>query len=82
MGGFGNEVLSPVDGVRPTGALRVVVLSDRRAVEEYLSERWEWLTDGRRNRLIVERYFPDSVPLYVEFLLSDSGVDLSVTARC
>jgi Pre ATP-grasp domain/PGM1 C-terminal domain len=75
-GGFGNEILSPVDGVRPTGAQRVVVLSDRRAVEEYLSERWKWLTGGRHNRLIVERYFPDSVPLYVEFLLSDVGVDL------
>lgn len=76
MGGIGNEVLSRVDGIRPTGALRVVVLPDRRSIEEYLATHWEWLTAGRRNRLIVERYFPDSVPLYVEFLLSDSGLEL------
>lgn len=75
-GGFGNEILSPVDGVAPAGAQRVVVLPDRPAVAQYLAQRWDWLTGGRGNRLVVERFFPYSRTIYAEFLITDTGADL------
>ncbi|MFI6824775.1 peptide ligase PGM1-related protein [Micromonospora sp. NPDC050187] len=75
-GGFGNEILSLTGGVAPAGAPRVVVLPDRAAVSAYLEQRWEWLTAGRANRLVVERFFPGSTTVYAEFLIGDEGARL------
>jgi hypothetical protein len=75
-GGRGNEVLSPIEGVRPVGARRTVVLSGRPAVHAYLEESWEWLTDGGRHQVVVERYFRDSAAYFVEFLIGDEGIEL------
>jgi hypothetical protein len=75
-GGRGNEVLSPIEGVRPVGARRTVVLSGRPAVHAYLEESWEWLTSGGRHQVVVERYFRDSAAYFVEFILGDEGIEL------
>ncbi|MEU3096479.1 peptide ligase PGM1-related protein [Streptomyces sp. NPDC006967] len=74
VAGFGNEVVSPVAGVDPVGALRTVVTPDREAVTAYLKDRWPWLTDGGRNLVVVERYFADSLPIAAEFDVTDTDV--------
>ncbi|MEV0191056.1 peptide ligase PGM1-related protein [Kitasatospora purpeofusca] len=76
-GGFGNEVLARDERVDPAGAERVVVLADRAAVTGYVAGRWTWLTGGRSQRVVVERYFAGSVPLYAQFDIGDAGVVLA-----
>ncbi|WP_406206506.1 peptide ligase PGM1-related protein [Kitasatospora sp. NBC_01560] len=76
-GGFGNEILGRDEQVTPVGAQRVVPLADRAAVSAYVAERWAWLTGGRGQRVVVERYFADSVPLYAEFTIGERGSVLS-----
>ncbi|MGW2873944.1 preATP grasp domain-containing protein [Kitasatospora sp. NPDC001225] len=76
-GGLGNEILARDEKVEPVGAERVVPLPDRAAVAAYVAERWTWLTGGRGQRVVVERYFADSAPLYAEFVIGDTGAVLS-----
>ncbi|MFI2608301.1 peptide ligase PGM1-related protein [Kitasatospora sp. NPDC018619] len=76
-GGLGNEILARDEEVEPVGAERVVPLPDRAAVAGYVAERWTWLTGGRGQRVVVERYFADSAPLYAQFLVGDAAVVLS-----
>lgn len=40
-GGAGNEVVSPIEGVRPVGARRTVVVTNRVAVRTYLQQNWD-----------------------------------------
>lgn len=75
-GGQGNDVLSRMPDVRPIGARQVVHAPDRRAVEDYVAAHWDWLTGNRGHRVIIERYYPESVPVFVEFLATDKGIDL------
>ncbi|GIH98200.1 preATP grasp domain-containing protein [Planobispora takensis] len=75
-GGFGNEILSPAPGVQAAGAPNVVVLPDEAAVAGYLEERWEWLTGGKGDRLVIERFFPGSVTVYAEFDATGDGCEL------
>ncbi|MEU9730636.1 peptide ligase PGM1-related protein [Streptomyces sp. NPDC048002] len=77
VAGFGNEVVSPVPGVEPVGALRTVVAADREELSKYFAERWYWLTDAGRSPVVVERYFTDSLPLCSEFHLTGRGVELA-----
>ncbi|MER7578863.1 peptide ligase PGM1-related protein [Kitasatospora sp. NPDC097691] len=77
-GGFGNEVLCRDERVDvAAGAERVVPLPDRAAVAAYVAERWTWLTGGRGQRVVVERYFTDSTALYAQFLIDDAAVVLA-----
>lgn len=80
-GGLGNEILAPAPGVRPAGAPRAVVLTGAAAVDAYVAERWPWLTEGGRHRLVVERYYEDAVAVYAEFDVRDDGVELSGTGE-
>lgn len=75
-GGGGNEVLSPVEGMRPVGARRTVTVTDRAAVRAYLDTNWAWLTDDGAHLVVVERYFPDSRAYYAEFYIDDDEVVL------
>ncbi|MEU8926940.1 peptide ligase PGM1-related protein [Kitasatospora sp. NPDC048545] len=77
-GGFGNEVLTRDERVdTAAGAERVVPLPDRAAVAAYVAGRWAWLTGGRGQRVVVERYFTDSVALYAQFVIDDTAVVLA-----
>ncbi|MEO6501128.1 MAG: peptide ligase PGM1-related protein [Jatrophihabitantaceae bacterium] len=80
-GGFGNEILSPVAGVRVAGAPREVVLPDAAAVADYVARRWEWLTVGGRRQLVIERYLTGCDTVYAEYLIADDGPELSGTGE-
>lgn len=80
-GGFGNEILSPAAGVRAAGALTVVVLPDGSSLADYLARRWDWLTAGRRHRLVVERYLPGCDTVYAEYVVGDRGEELLGTGE-
>lgn len=75
-GGIGNEILSRVPGIEPVGARGTVVLPDRAAVVDYVEREWGWLTGHRRDRVIIEHYYPGSVPVYVEFMVTADSIDL------
>jgi hypothetical protein len=81
VGGAGNEVLSRVPGVAHPGAERLEVLADRTAVADYLRDRWEWLTGGRREPVVIEQYVPGSVAVYAEYTITDDGIDLLVPGQ-
>jgi hypothetical protein len=75
-GGQGNDVLSRVPGVRPIGARQVVHAPHRSMVEDYVARHWAWLTGQRRHQVVIERYYPESLPVFVEFLVTDEGIEL------
>ncbi|NEY32735.1 hypothetical protein GTU99_11120 [Streptomyces sp. PRKS01-65] len=75
-GSDGNEIVSRSPGVPLRGARRLRVVNDRAALREYLAERWDWLSVGGRDRVIVERYHPGSRAYFAEFWISDGGVRL------
>lgn len=76
-GGHGNEILSPVAGVRPFGARQTTVVTDRPAVRAYLADGWQRLTAGGRGSVVVEQYHRDSPAVFAEFLLTDAGVEFT-----
>jgi hypothetical protein len=76
-GGLGNEIVSPVEGYRPVGAERLLVLADRDAVRAYLDERWDWVTNGGRFPAVIERYVPDSRGIFVEYTITEQGAVFS-----
>jgi hypothetical protein len=71
VAGLGNEIISMRDDMRPVGARRVEHVKDREELCGYLRDRWDWLTRQGAARVVVERYYPDSVPLYVEMSILD-----------
>lgn len=73
----GNEVLSPIEGVKPNGGRCGYVLPDRIAINDYISKNWNWLTNNGHHSIVVERYFPDSMAIFAEFNLSDHGVQFA-----
>ncbi|XYH97091.1 peptide ligase PGM1-related protein [Sorangium sp. So ce1128] len=73
----GNELLSPVAGVKPIGARRGLVLEGRTAIKRYVTESWDWLTNGERHKVVVERYHPGSRAVFAEYVLTDQGVELA-----
>lgn len=72
-GGRGNEILSVTPGVVPVGAQRCVVVPDRRALRDYLADRWDWLTSHDRGPVVVEQYWPDSRAVFAEFDVTEDG---------
>ncbi|MFD8416223.1 peptide ligase PGM1-related protein [Streptomyces sp. NPDC059650] len=75
-GSDGNEILSRTGDVELRGARGIRRLADRPAVSAYLAERWDWLTAGGRDRVVVERYHPGSRAYFAEFWISDAGIRL------
>lgn len=80
-GGAGNEILSPIDGIEPAGARKIVVLRDASEIRRYLAERWPWLTLRGSHLVVIERYFTGATPLYAEFLVTDEGCELRGTGE-
>ncbi|HEY1571279.1 MAG TPA: peptide ligase PGM1-related protein [Pseudonocardiaceae bacterium] len=80
-GGLGNEIVSATAGLRPMGSSSVVVLPDDAALADYVSRRWDWLTVGGRDRLVVERFLPGCDTVYAEYFLGDDAPELSGTGQ-
>lgn len=80
-GGFGNTIVAPHDGVRPSGAAEVTVLPDSEAVAEYLGSTWHWMTAGGESRVVIERFFTDCTTVYAEFEVTDAASELSGTGE-
>ncbi|MFD9957913.1 peptide ligase PGM1-related protein [Amycolatopsis sp. NPDC058986] len=76
VGGFGNEIISPREGVDPIGAPQVLVITDRPALHELVTRRWPWYSGEDRRRVVIEHYVPDCTPVYVEMSITDEGVAL------
>ncbi|WBB53718.1 peptide ligase PGM1-related protein [Verrucosispora sp. WMMD573] len=76
-GGRGNEIVAPASGVLPVGAQRVVVIADRPALVTYLASRWDWLTSHGHTPVVVERYHPDHRAVFLEYLITDAGIELA-----
>lgn len=75
-GGLGNVILSRLSNIQPIGAREVVRTPNRRVVEEYIESNWESLTGKRRNRVVIEQYYPDATAVSVEYLVTDNGIEL------
>ncbi|WP_409462164.1 peptide ligase PGM1-related protein [Amycolatopsis sp. GA6-003] len=76
VGGYGNEILSPYDGVTPIGAAEVITVPDREALHDLVCRRWPWYSGDGRRRVVVEHYVPDCTPVYVEMSITDDDVEL------
>jgi hypothetical protein len=75
-GGFGNSILSPKEGITAAGAHEVKVL-DVSDLAEHFSDSWDWMSGGGHKRVVIERYFADSVTVYAESDIQDERVVLS-----
>jgi len=75
-GAAGNRIVSPLAGVRPLGAPTVTIAADQAGVRSFLDAEWTTLTSDGRYWLVVERYHPESRPVFAEFLISDAGPQL------
>ncbi|MFJ3825565.1 preATP grasp domain-containing protein [Streptomyces nodosus] len=76
VGGIGNEIVSPVPGIRPIGATGTEVITDRAALTAHLDRRWTHYTGPHRGRAVLEHYTPESPAIYSELLVTDDGVRL------
>ncbi|GAA4539557.1 preATP grasp domain-containing protein [Amycolatopsis samaneae] len=73
VGGFGNEILGTGPDIQAIGASRVVPVGSWEELREHVDRHWHHYTNNGRNKVIVEHYSPDSVPLYAEAEVTDSG---------
>lgn len=76
-GGWGNEILTADESLRPIGARRAVTIRGAADVRRYLDERWDWLSAGGRGRPVAERYVRDSSAYFAEYLITDDGVTVT-----
>jgi hypothetical protein len=76
-GGWGNEILSTEDGIRPIGARRAVTVTGQADIRAYLDDRWDWLSASGRGRPIAERYVQDSSAYFAECIVADEGVAIA-----
>lgn len=76
VGGIGNEIISPVPGIRPIGATGTELITDRAALAAHLDRRWAHYAGPHRGRVVLEHYTPESPAIYSELLVTDEGVRL------
>ncbi len=76
VGGIGNEIISPVEGIRPIGATGTEVVTDRAALAAHLDRRWSRYSADRRARVVIEHYTPEAPAIYAELLIGEDGVRL------
>jgi hypothetical protein len=73
-GGLGNEVITKDPGTTAKGAQAVVHVPDEAALREYVERRWDWLSDGGRQHIVVERFHPDARTVFHEFSITADAV--------
>ncbi|TYB46401.1 peptide ligase PGM1-related protein [Actinomadura chibensis] len=74
QGGHGNEILAPAPGVAQIGATALTVLDGPEAISRHLDERWTVYSNASRNKVVLEHYLPDSVPIGAEVEIGERGV--------
>ena len=72
VGGLGNEIVSPHEGIRPIGAQRVDVCRSREEVAQFFARRR--VSGSADDRVVVEHYTPDSRSIYAGFHIGDDDV--------
>jgi hypothetical protein len=73
-GGYGNEILTPRDGLIGYGAERITVLTGRDALYDHVTDAWPRYTHDGRRPVVVERYIDGCIPIYVELFVADQHV--------
>ncbi|MEU6466782.1 peptide ligase PGM1-related protein [Streptomyces sp. NPDC046976] len=76
VGGIGNEIISPVPGVRPIGAVGTEVITESAELAAHLQSRWPQYSGNGRSRVVIEHYTPEAPAIYAELLIADDGVHL------
>ncbi|WIE74159.1 hypothetical protein [Curtobacterium sp. MCJR17_020] len=74
-GGYGNEIIRSPGGPSGFGASRTITIEDRQGLDAELLGAWDRWSGGGRP-VVVEEYSADSVPLYAEFSITESGPEL------
>jgi hypothetical protein len=75
-GGYGNEILSPVEGTDGFGAAGVTTIANRSALAAHVATMWERYSQGGRRKVVVEHYIQNAVPIYVELTITDQAAEL------
>lgn len=73
-GGMGSEVVALEAILHPVGAQRAVHLPNIDHLDDYLCERWDWLTNGDRFPVVIERYYRRARAIFAEFEIADDAV--------
>ncbi|TDD62702.1 hypothetical protein E1263_03015 [Kribbella antibiotica] len=73
-GGFGNEILSPVPDLEALGADQIHHVPDEAALATLLDNSWSRYSQQGRRRVVVEHYVQGSLPIYIEYLITDDAV--------
>ncbi|GGV02276.1 hypothetical protein GCM10010211_82030 [Streptomyces albospinus] len=73
QGGHGNEILAPSAGVTQIGAGALTVLDRPGALASHLAQRWPVYSNDERNKVVIEHYVPDSIPVGAEVEINDTG---------
>ncbi|RST08704.1 hypothetical protein EF910_00165 [Streptomyces sp. WAC07149] len=73
-GGFGNEIIT-LDHQRRTGTRNATVLAHHDDVHGHFDAQWDTYTNGGRDRVVIELYIEDCVPVYREMHLTPAGVE-------
>lgn len=73
----GNEILCAVDGLKANGGRRSMVLANPEAINTYIAQNWDWLSNEGQHHVIIEQYFPDSMAIFAEFELGAEGVQFA-----
>lgn len=72
-GGMGSEVVALEAIPHPVGAQQAVYLPSIDDLDDYLDERWGWLTNGDRFPVVVERYYHHARAIFAEFEIADEA---------
>lgn len=73
-GGMGSEVVACEEIPNPVGAQQAVHLPGAGHLDDYLDQRWDWLTNGNRFPVVVERYYHRARAIFAEFEITGEAV--------
>lgn len=72
-GGMGSEIVSMRPIPHPKGAQRAVQITSTGDIDNYLDDRFAWLTQGGRHAVVGEVYHNNARAIFAEFLVTDSA---------
>jgi len=73
----GNEILSSEQNISANGGRQNFTLTNQTAINHYIDENWDWLSDQGKYGVVIEHYYPESTAIFAEFQLSDQGITFS-----